>query len=75
MLAVATMPYMAKPADKQPSPSVPISFRLSRSEAEHLDACALMQSVPVDRAVLVAFIVRKYLAEHPAKPTPRPRRE
>ena len=66
VVATITMPFMAKQVEGK---SVPISFRLSQSEADELDAAAKSQSVPVDRAVMVAFIVRKWLSEQlpPAK--------
>ncbi len=73
MTAVLTMPYMAKPHESK-SKSVTLSFRLSQDEADFIEQQADSQSVPVDRAALLAHIVRKWIREN-QKPTPRPRRE
>jgi hypothetical protein len=50
-------------ATKPTGKSVTVSCRLTADEVAAIDKAAAAQSVPVDRSTLVAFIVRKWLAD------------
>lgn len=62
MVAAATMSPMAK---RLQGKSVPVQGRLTLEEVAKLDAAAAQQSVPVDRATLVSYILRRWLREQP----------
>lgn len=55
---MATIPDMAKKA--RPA-TIPVQGRLTEDEVAELDEAAAEQSVPVERATMVAFILRDYL--------------
>ena len=62
MVATATMACM--PKKETAAKTAPVQCRLTIDEVAALDRAAAEQSIPVDRATIVAFILRKWLREN-----------